>query len=470
VIETDYLVVGAGAAGMGFVDALVAASDADVVLVDRRHRPGGHWNDDYAFVRLHQPSAYYGVNSRPLGADRIDAAGVNAGFYERASAAEICDYYGRLLDEDLLPSGRVRFFGMHDASGFRDDPHGGPGEHELISRITGATTRVRVRRAVVDATYIQTSTPSQHKPAFSIEPGARLIPPNRLVDLPEPASGITVLGAGKTSMDTICWLVEQGVDPDRIRWVRPRDPYTIDRRWMQPLSLVGSMSEWLARQYEAAVVATDPADLLRRLEEREVLTRLDPATQPSVFRGVTLSAGELATLRSVRDVVRLGRVTHLGLDRIDLQEGSIPTDSAHVHVDCTAAGLGHAPLRPIFEPGRVTIQRVQSGIDPFIAAVLGHIEAVRDDVDEKNRLCTPLALTGDASRFAEELLITLENRARWVLEPDIAGWLGATRLSPFRGASAHLTDEVRASIGRMFAATGPAIANLQRIVADRSSG
>jgi len=44
-IETDYLVVGAGAAGMASVDALIAARDADVVMVDRRHRPGGHWND-----------------------------------------------------------------------------------------------------------------------------------------------------------------------------------------------------------------------------------------------------------------------------------------------------------------------------------------------------------------------------------------------------------------------------------------
>ena len=98
-IETDYLVVGAGASGMAFTDALIAASDAEVVMVDRRHRPGGHWNDDYPFVRLHQPSALYGVASRPLGQDRIDEAGINAGFYERATAAEICDYYGRVLDE-----------------------------------------------------------------------------------------------------------------------------------------------------------------------------------------------------------------------------------------------------------------------------------------------------------------------------------------------------------------------------------
>ena len=39
--------------------------------LDRRHGPGGHWNDAYPFVRLHQPSAFYGVPSRNLGEDRI---------------------------------------------------------------------------------------------------------------------------------------------------------------------------------------------------------------------------------------------------------------------------------------------------------------------------------------------------------------------------------------------------------------
>jgi len=63
--ETDYLVVGAGAAGLAFADTLIAESDAEVVIVDRRAAPGGHWNDAYPFVRLHQPSLYYGVNSRP---------------------------------------------------------------------------------------------------------------------------------------------------------------------------------------------------------------------------------------------------------------------------------------------------------------------------------------------------------------------------------------------------------------------
>src|SRR6516162_2354573 len=111
-VETDYLVVGAGATGMAFVDTLVAESDADFVMVDRRHRPGGHWLDAYPFVRLHQPSAYYGVNSRVLGQDRIDDHGSNAGFYERATSAEIVDYCSQVLDDHLVGSGQVRFFGM----------------------------------------------------------------------------------------------------------------------------------------------------------------------------------------------------------------------------------------------------------------------------------------------------------------------------------------------------------------------
>jgi choline dehydrogenase-like flavoprotein len=151
VIDTDYLVIGAGAAGMAFADSLIAESDADVVMVDRRHRPGGHWNDAYPFVRLHQPSAFYGVNSRVLGTDSIDEFGPNAGLYGRSTAAEICDYHQCVLDEHLLQSGRVRFFGMCDYLDDRTD------EHQFVSRLTGDTTTVRVRRKVVDATYLETA-------------------------------------------------------------------------------------------------------------------------------------------------------------------------------------------------------------------------------------------------------------------------------------------------------------------------
>ena len=69
-MQTDYLISGAGATALSFLDVLLAETDATVVIVDRRDAPGGHWNDAYPFVRLHQSASFYGVNSRPLGTPR----------------------------------------------------------------------------------------------------------------------------------------------------------------------------------------------------------------------------------------------------------------------------------------------------------------------------------------------------------------------------------------------------------------
>ena len=88
-LETDYFVIGTGAMGMSFVDTLLTETDADIVMVDKHHAPGGHWNDAYPFVRLHQPSSFYGVASTPLGSNRIDEVGPNKGYFELASGPEI---------------------------------------------------------------------------------------------------------------------------------------------------------------------------------------------------------------------------------------------------------------------------------------------------------------------------------------------------------------------------------------------
>src|SRR5437763_1022275 len=285
-IETDYLVVGAGASGMAFVDALLAGSDADVVIADRRHGPGGHWLDAYPFVRLHQPSANYGVNSRTLGNDRIDETGPNAGFYERSTAAEICDYFARVLD-GFNSTGRVRFLGMSD---YRGPDQGG---HHLTSLLTGEDTVVKVRRKLVDATYVESSIPSRHRRPFTVDPDVRVIPPNDLVDLGEPATGFTVLGAGKTAMDTCNWLLDAGVDPDAIQWFRPRDPWLFNRVFMQPLELVGAYMHLQACWVEAAAEAVDATEFAQRLEDHDIFVRLDPATEPRTFRGATISVGQL---------------------------------------------------------------------------------------------------------------------------------------------------------------------------------
>ena len=171
-IDADYLVVGAGAMGMAFIDTLVtetsansatsatSAAGARVVLVDRNHQPGGHWTMAYPFVRLHQPSAFYGANSRDLGSGTIDQAGWNSGLFELATAGEVCAYYDHIMRQQLLPTGRVSYFPMSEYRG----EHDGQGR---FTTLAGVDYVVNVSRRIVDATYMRVTVPAM-RPDFLV--------------------------------------------------------------------------------------------------------------------------------------------------------------------------------------------------------------------------------------------------------------------------------------------------------------
>jgi len=459
VIEADYLVVGAGASGMAFTDALIAECDRDVVLVDRRHTPGGHWNDAYPFVRLHQPSANYGVNSRVLGTNSIDVAGPNAGFYDRSTGVAICDYFRTVLDDQLLSSGKVRFFGGCDYVGDWSR------EHAFTSRLTGKTTELRVGRKLVDTTYLEVSVPATHVPSFTRDPDAQFIPVGDLVDRAEPPTGYTVLGAGKTAMDACSWLLDNGVDPDKIRWVKPREPWLMDRASFQPLDLVVSTIEGLSLGIEALAQAESVEDLLRRVEACGQLARLDPGIEPTMFRGAVLSPAERDALRQIERVVRQGRVRHVGADRIVMEDGSIPTDRGELHVDCTALGFRSAPPRPIFEPGRITLQSLMGGFTTFNAALVGFVESARDGDAEKNRLCPPIPPPNEPIDWISVITGGLRAFATHSTEPDLMSWLECSRLNLTRGMGDHMGDpRMQSSLGRWAANLEPALRNAEQLL------
>ena len=131
-----------------------------------------------------------------------------------------------------------------------------------------------------------------------------MIPPNGLVDLSEPAERYTVIGAGKTAIDTCLWLLEEGVDPDGIRWIRGRDPWQFDRALTQPLDLVVGYMRLQACWVEAAGAAEEGRDFAHRLEDAGMFMRIDPLTEPLVFRGVTVSRREIDALRTIEHIVR----------------------------------------------------------------------------------------------------------------------------------------------------------------------
>ena len=459
-VETDYLVVGAGATGMAFVDTLIAESDAEVLMVDRRHRPGGHWLDAYPFVRVHQPSANYGVSSRVLGSNRIDDSGPNAGFYERSTATEICDYYHRVLEDHLLASGRVGFYPLSEYCGA--DASG----HHFRSKLTGTETTVRVRRRFVDATYIESSIPSRHTPAYEIDPGVRLIPPNDLVDLDEPATGFTIIGAGKTAMDTCNWLLDAGVDPNRIRWIRPRDGWFLNRAFMQPLELVASYMELQAGWVENAAACDDATDFVHRLEAAGLMVRIDEEVEPGVFRGATISLLELDALRRIENVVRSGRIRRIGTQSIVFDDSVLPTEGQQVYVDCTAEGVRPVAPRPVFDDDRITAQYVTIGIAPWSAATIASVEAMGQSDNHKNELCPPVAFTGEATSLLPIARAGIAGLLARAAVPELAAWNEGCRLNPARGAAEHLDDpRVQSAFASLGANIGPAMQNLDRILA-----
>ena len=94
------MVIGAGATGTAFFDELVHSDqEVTVILVDKRAKPGGHWVNAHVFVRLPQPEAWYGVNSKALGTEGTDLA----------TNSQILEYYELIMDTFNL-TGRVSYF------------------------------------------------------------------------------------------------------------------------------------------------------------------------------------------------------------------------------------------------------------------------------------------------------------------------------------------------------------------------
>lgn len=426
-IEADYLVIGAGAMGMAFADTLITETDATVVIVDRNDAPGGHWLSAYPYVRLHQPSAYYGVNSRKLGHDTIDASGWNEGFYELAGGSEVSAYYDAVMRQHLLPSGQVSYFPMSEYLGEVD----GAGHFRTLS---GEDYRVQVRRRIVDASYLSIVVPSMRPPAYDVADGVTCIPPN---GLPRQALAdhYVIVGAGKTSMDTCMWLLRHGIPAQRLTWIKPRDSWLLDRSAVQPgKSFARRVLADFAAQCRAIKQATSIDDLYLRLEAAGCLLRIDETVEPTMYRCAIVSRGELDQLRQIRNVVRMGRVQSVQPGQVVLDGGTIDTDPNALYLDCSADGIGLREATPVFSPGAITLQSVRTCQPAFSAAVTARVEAMNfgggdTDDDTRNDYCRPVPHPTNPVDWLTMSLAFNHNQLRWFDDPDLTHWLNRARLN-----------------------------------------
>lgn len=423
-IETDYLVIGAGATAMAFVDTLLSESDAHVVMVDRHHRPGGHWNDAYSFVGLHQPSAFYGVNSRELSTWTKYEAGLNEGLYELASGAEVLSHFDLVMRQRFLRSGRVRWFPMSDYNAGRD------GVHQFTSLLNGDKRHVLARKKLVNATHARTQVPSTHSPRYAIAPAVTCIPLNGLPNIRRQYACYTVVGSGKTGMDACIWLLQNGVASSRIRWIMPRDAWLLDRANSQPgvenfdRSIAGTMG-----QFDAIVAATSVPDLFARLEQQGLIVRIDPKVQPQTYRCAFISQGELTLLRRIDDIVRLGHLQAINPTQIVLERGTLPADPDTLYVDCSASAIQPIPDVPVFESDRINLLMVRWCQPLFSAALIAYVESHLANVDEKNALCRVVPSPEVPTDWLRMWAITIMNAASWRQNDGLREWLSHCRLN-----------------------------------------
>ena len=457
-LEVDYLIVGGGAGGLAFADTLLSESDVTMAVVDERHSPGGHWNDVYRFVRLHQPSSFYGVNSTPLGDDAIESSGSNEGLSETATGAEVCAYFEHVMERVLLPSRRVHYFPKHR---FLSDGR-------VVSLMDGVERTIRVRKKAVDTTYTAGTIPARHEPNYSIDPGMCHVPVGELAAIETPPEGYVVIGAGKTGMDACLWLLERGVDPDAIRWIVSQDAWLVDRAKVQPMdrffeSAVGA----LAVQMEAAARAASIADLFEKLEAGGILLRLDPTVTPTAYRCATVTQGELHQLRRLKNVVRLGRVKAIESTRIMLELGELPTNARVAHIDCSAKGVAPRPVRPIFAGDRITVQMVRACQPTFSAALIAYVEAHHENEALKNTLCGVIQGPDRDIDWPRMRLADTMNAFQWSQDAGLTDWLSRCRLNVGRallGPSDALSPEQAAVRQRLRDAVPAAVENLQRLL------
>ncbi len=466
-IETDYLVIGAGAVGLAFADTLLAETNAHITLIDRHGKPGGHWNDAYPFVALHQPSAFYGVNSMALGSDHKDTFGANSGCYELASGAEVSSYFDKVMHQKLLPSGRVRYHPMCDYVG----------NGRFVSILSGDETQVTVRKKTVDATYYGTTVPATHTPKYAVADDAWLVTPTGLAQLwqqqaagkPRRPQHFAILGAGKTAMDVGVWLINSGASPDSISWVMPRDSWLVNRLHTQPgMAFFDQAIGGQANLMEAFAKAASLDDLFARLEACDAMLRIFPDHPPSMFHYATMSKGEIRLLRKIKNVIRMGHVHAVERTALQLAQGRVELPDCTVCIDCTASAVERRPSVPIFNGNTLTLQMVRVPQPAFSAALVAYIEAHYADDAAKNKLCIPVPLPDDLRSYLPATMTSMMNQFAWGQDKALRNWIHSSRLDGFGKVIAAVDplDAPKMAILERFKTNAKgAIANIPRLMA-----
>mmetsp|Transcript_14028 Transcript_14028/g.32613 ORF Transcript_14028/g.32613 Transcript_14028/m.32613 type:complete len:595 (-) Transcript_14028:714-2498(-) len=418
VVRCDYLVVGAGTAGMSFVDTMLTEHPTvSIALVDRNSRPGGHWTKAYPYVRLHQYSCNYGVNSTPLGSNRDRKGNERFDVTDRASKDEILEYYDTVRRK-FESTGRVRcFFDSEYSREEEEEEEEGDGKkkkkkvvrHVVTTATTGesdggGSSRNRRKRFVVECrrkvvTILSDVTvPSMRKPLIPVDETVRedYVPPNEIPDRVSTGryDRYVVFGCGKTGMDAIVYLInDRKIDPDRITWIVSRDLWFLRRDKLKDM--------WEAFQiFKRGFEADSVAEAFLGYERDGIFCRRDPnGPAPTIIRGAIIDDTEIEAIRSVTDVVHGCHATAVSNDGRVVMEDDRKTFRFDVGttllIDCmvdnvtsdAVLGYDFDENLEVFESDRINLGPLFNAYNPSLtSALVAFMECSKpDDDDLKNR-------------------------------------------------------------------------------------
>jgi hypothetical protein len=119
---------------------------------------------------------------------------------------------------------------------------------------------------------------------------------------------------------------------------------------------------------------------------------------------------------------------------------------------------------PIFQDGRIVLQQVRHLSPSFNAALIGFVEARRDDDADKNRLCPPNPYPAGVEDWPRMVSSTWRAERRWLREPDVSRWVAESRLNLLQALPGHLGEPaVQVALERFVANVGPAIERLRAL-------
>ena len=169
-------------------------------------------------------------------------------------------------------------------------------------------------------------------------------------------------------------------------------------------------------------------DVFHKLEPEQTgigyYGRLDPEVVPTKFKAATIGVADLPKLRTVKNVVRLGRIKSVEKGRLVLEQGEYILSSGAVLIDCTANGLAPVKPVPIFNGKRISLQPVVQFQQVYSAAIIAHVEnKIPDDSESvKNEICVVVQHNVDTKEYAKTTYLTAKTNMGMV-KHGLAGFM-----------------------------------------------